>query len=83
LAYASVAASALPAVFSGPLDAVTFHSPRAAETFVALGAPKSVELTAACLSEAIAAAARAVPWKRLIVASAPREDALLDALFAG
>lgn len=83
LAYASVAASALPGVFDGALDAVTFHSPRAAETFVTLGAPSSAELTAACLSEAVAAAARAVPWKRLIVASAPREDALLDALFSG
>jgi uroporphyrinogen-III synthase len=83
LAFASVAASALPAVFSEPLDAVTFHSPRAAETFVTLGAPKSAELIAACLSEAIAETARAVPWKRLIVAPAPREDALLDALFSG
>lgn len=82
-AYASVAASALPAVFGEPLDVVTFHSPRAAETFVALGAPRSAELTAACLSQAVADAARIVPWKRLIVASAPREDALLDALFSG
>lgn len=82
LAYASVAASALPAVFGEPLDAVTFHSPRAAETFVALGTPRSAELTAVCLSQAVADAARVVPWKRLIVASAPREDALLDALFS-
>lgn len=83
LAFASVAASTLPSVFSEPLNAVMFHSPRAAETFVALGAPSSAELTAVCLSEAIAAAARVVPWKRLIVAPAPREDALVDALFSG
>ena len=56
LAFSSVAASALPAAFGERLDAITFHSPRAAETFVALGAHKSVELTAACLSEAIAVA---------------------------
>jgi uroporphyrinogen-III synthase len=83
LAYASVAASALPDVFNTQLDAVTFHSVRAAETFVALGAPGAAHLTAACFSQTIADAASAAPWKRLIVSPAPRDEALLDALFSG
>ena len=80
IAYEAVAASALPAAFNGPLDAVLFHSARAAETFMALGAPRAAELVAACISEAAAAPLRKAAWKRIIVAPAPREDALLAAL---
>lgn len=83
LAYASVAAPVLPDAFSTPLDAITFHSARAAATFAALGAPGGHELTAACFSENVADAARGVGWKRLIVSPAPRDEALLDALFSG
>jgi uroporphyrinogen-III synthase len=79
LAYASVAAREIPPELTGPLDIILFHSPRAAETFVALGAPNAAALTAACLSEAVANAARAAQWRRIIVAPAPREDALIDA----
>jgi uroporphyrinogen-III synthase len=82
-AYASVAAAALPDAFKAPLDAVTFHSARAAETFVALGAPGATQLTAACFSQNVADAASAAPWRRLIVSPAPRDEALLDALFSG
>jgi uroporphyrinogen-III synthase len=82
-AYASVAASALPDVFNTQLDAVTFHSARAAATFVALGAPGAPQLAAACFSQNVADAASAAPWKRLIVSPAPRDEALLDALFSG
>lgn len=82
-AYASVAAAALPDAFNTPLDAVTFHSARAAETFVALGAPGAEQLTAACFSQTIADTASAAPWRRLIVSPAPRDEALLDALFSG
>ncbi len=83
LAFASVAATTLPPAFFEPLDAVLFHSARAAETFVALGAARSAELIAACLSEAVAEAARKTAWKSVIVAPAPREDALLAALLQG
>lgn len=83
LAYASVAVPALPAAFNAPLDAVLFHSARAAETFLALGAPGAAQLTAACFSQTIADAASTAPWKRLIVSPAPRDEALLDALFSG
>lgn len=79
-AFASIAAATLPEAFAQPLDAALFHSARAAETFIALGAPRADALIAACLSEAVADAARKTAWKQLIVAPAPREDALLAAL---
>lgn len=82
-AYASVAASALPEALNGPLDIVLFHSARAAETFVALGAPNAARLTAGCLSPAIAEAAGKAAWKRVITAPHPREDDLLAATLGG
>lgn len=82
-AYAAVAAQALPAPFQAPLDIVLFHSARAAETFVSLGGRSSEELTAGCISPAVAAAARKARWRRIIVAPAPREDALLAATLGG
>lgn len=83
IAYEAVAARALPDSFATPLDAVLFHSARAAETFAALGAPQAQGLLAACISDAVARAARKAAWKRVIVAPAPREDALLAALLRG
>ncbi len=83
LAFASVAARTLPEVFNGPLDIVLFHSARAAETFVALGARGSAELTAACFSPAVAEAARKAAWKQVIVAPAPREDVFLTTALGG
>jgi uroporphyrinogen-III synthase len=80
MSYASVAATTLPEALKQPLDAVMFHSARGAETFVALGAPNSRALTAACLSPAVAEAAGKVPWRRIVVAPAPRDDVLLTAL---
>ncbi len=79
VAYAAAAARTAPAGFAEALDLVLFHSPRGAETFCALGAPGAAGLTAACLSQAVAEAARAAAWRRVIVAPTPREDALLDA----
>lgn len=83
IAYDARAAGALPAAFAGPVDIVLFHSARAAETFIALGAPGASRLTAVCLSPAVAAAARKATWKSVIVAPAPREDALLGAIPTG
>jgi uroporphyrinogen-III synthase len=83
LAYASVAAMALPAALLEPLDIVLFHSARAAETFVALGAPNASQLTAASLSAAVAQAAGKTSWKRIIIAPYPREDDLLTATLGG
>lgn len=77
MAYVAVAATSLPAAFSTPLDVVLFHSARAAENFLALGAPGATSLVAGCLSPAVAEAAAKAPWRELIVAPAPREEALL------
>jgi uroporphyrinogen-III synthase len=83
IAYEAVAASALPEAFASQLDIVLFHSARAAEVFVSLGAPNAGALTAGCFSEAVAEAAGKTAWKRLIVAPAPREEALLAATLGG
>jgi uroporphyrinogen-III synthase len=79
VAYEAVAATTLPAAFATPLDIVLFHSARAAEIFIQLGAPSSASLRAACFSQAVSTAARAALWAALTVAKAPREEALLDA----
>jgi uroporphyrinogen-III synthase len=82
VAYAARAAIAPPPELLQPLDIVLFHSARAAETFVQLGAPNADKLTAACISEAVAQAAGKAQWARIIVSPAPREDALLRAALA-
>jgi len=79
LAYASVALIALPEALRGPLDVVLFHSARAAETFIKLGAPNASQLTAVCLSGAVAEAAAKATWRRIVTAPRPREDYLLAA----
>ena len=83
LAYASVARQTLPEALREPLDIVLFHSARAAETFITLGAPNAAQLTAACLSAAVAAAVEKTSWKRIITAAHPREDDLLTATLGG
>lgn len=82
VSYSARAATEMPAPLLHPLDVVLFHSARAAETFVRLGAPNAQQLTAACMSEAVASAASAARWGRIVVAAAPREDALLRAALA-
>ena len=82
VAYAARAALTAPPALLLPLDIVLFHSARAAETFVALGAPNAGKLTAACISEAVAQAAGKASGARIIVSPAPREDALLRAALA-
>lgn len=83
LAYASVARQTLPETLRKPLDIVLFHSARAAETFIALGAPNAGRLTAACISASVAAAVEKTSWKRIITAAHPREDDLLTATLGG
>lgn len=82
IAYEAVAASALPPALLEPLDIVLFHSARAAAVFSQLGAPNAPARIAACLSPAVAAAASFSAWKQIVVAPAPREDALLQAALA-
>jgi uroporphyrinogen-III synthase len=82
IAYAARTATQIPSALLQPLDVVLFHSARAAETFVRLGAPNAEQLTAACISATVASAASYARWGRIVVATAPREDALLRAALA-
>lgn len=82
IAYEAVAVPELPAAYHSQLDLVLFHSTRAVEIFAGFGAPNAPDMKAACLSPAIAAAASVSPWKQVIVAPRPREDALLAAALA-
>ncbi len=83
IAFDSIAATALPDALLQPVDIVLFHSARAAETYAALGAPRAGERIAGCLSPNVAEAARLARWKEIIVAPAPREEALLAATLGG
>jgi uroporphyrinogen-III synthase len=78
IAYAAMPAQTLPSSFQQALDIVLFHSARAAEAFIALGAPNASHMTAACISANTAVAARKTAWSRVIVAPRPREIDLLD-----
>lgn len=80
IAYEAVAVTQLPEAFGSALDIVLFYSARAARTFVALGAPSASALTAGCISANVAKAAKPERWQRVIVAAAPREDALMAAI---
>jgi uroporphyrinogen-III synthase len=69
----------LPAAYLQPLDMVAFHSARAAQAFARFGAPHAAQRIAVCLSPAVAEAAKAVDWARVVVAAAPQDDALWSA----
>jgi uroporphyrinogen-III synthase len=67
------------------VDLVLFFSPRSAATFVTLAKAAGLEaacenLVALCLSEAVAAAADEIMWRRVLVAATPAQDALLATL---
>ena len=84
IVYEARVVAALPAAYSQPLDIIVFHSARAARAFARLGAPNAKTLTAACLSQAVAdAAEQSARWARVVVASAPQEEALWRATFDG
>ena len=79
IAYEARAVDKLPEL--PPYDVALFHSARAASIFATLGAPHAGQARAGCLSPAVAEAAAKTGWLSLIVASAPREEALLQAVF--
>lgn len=69
----------------GLIDVVTFFSPRTAAAFVTLGReadalPALAGIAALCLSQAVAHAAGVVPWRAIVVAPRPDQDALLGCL---
>jgi len=84
--YKAVQSTSLPDVLdtalneSPPgLDAVLFHSARAAAAFVKQVKQRSAlaRIDAVCLSEPVADAARAAHWRSVTVAGQPQEEALL------
>lgn len=85
IVYRAEPARALPGEIAEALDAadgVLFHSPRGAQTFVALAqaaglTAQLLQLEALCLSPAVAQAAEPTGWARVRVAARPEEEALL------
>jgi uroporphyrinogen-III synthase len=72
---------AAAALNAGGLDGVLFYSAETARAFARLSPAGTAPLTAYALSEAVAAAAQALPWTDIRVAVAPTEAdmmALLD-----
>lgn len=75
--------AARAALEGGEVAAALFFSPRTAATFVRLAAELRApwaQVIAIALSPAVAAKLAALPWRRIAVAAAPREAALLEAL---
>ena len=71
--------------YSKRVKCALFYSPRTAQSFgaLALGAgivDECKQVSALCLSEAVALAAGNLPWGGLVIADTPSQDALLAAL---
>lgn len=67
----------------GDIAAALFFSPRTAATFVRLAAESSrfiERVTSVALSAAVATSLAGLPWRRIAVAPAPNEAALLDTM---
>lgn len=78
-----LSAATRTAIAGGALDAALFFSPRNAATFVRLAADLDEgcrKMIAIALSAAVAERLAPLPWRRVAVAAAPNEDALLAAL---
>jgi uroporphyrinogen-III synthase len=79
---------ALQALKDGTLDGVLLFSRRTADLFTGLitgaGLSQACErLSVYCLSPAVADVARGLPWRRVVVAPKPNQDALLKAIETG
>ena len=64
---------------------MVLYSPRTAKLFVELARAAGVAercrgLIAYCLSRAVADAAKALPWRDVVVARRPNQDSLVDAI---
>ena len=73
------------ALKAGELDGALLFSPRTAALLAELGRKADAAeafgaVSAFCLSEAVADAARPLPWRRILVAERPEQAALLDML---
>jgi uroporphyrinogen-III synthase len=70
------------ALGSGTLDGVLVYSPRTGRTLVRLVEQAGLSsacrrLTAFCLSQAVAAAVRGLPWRGHEIADSPDQEALI------
>lgn len=82
---AAPSAALRQALGDGSIDFVLFFSPRTASTFVSLVRAAGLDgacgaIDALCLSPAVAARAGEIRWRRIAVAAAPTQAALLAAL---
>ncbi len=80
-----LSAATRDALARGRIDGILFFSPRTAESFVALAARDGAtadlaRVRAFCLSEAVAAKARAVSWRDIAIAERPDQESLLALL---
>ncbi len=69
------------------LDGIVLFSPRTAKTLVRLIekhglAAQLSKVTVFCLSKAVAQKVEALDWKKVIIATIPQEDALIDTIFS-
>ena len=72
----------IAAIRDGRIDGVMLYSPRTADIFVSLARKARIvrscrQLTAFCLSTAVAERARALTWREIAVAGTPDQDSLL------
>lgn len=84
-AIADLPADVAAALAAGAFDAVLFFSPRTAAVFAGLARKSGLHdhfgaIRAFCLSDRVAAAAAALPWRHVVTSAAPTEAALLAAL---
>lgn len=84
---AALTAEAQDLARAGLLDAVLLFSPRTAAIFAQLVrrhqlAPCCSSLDAICLSQAVAEAARDLPWRQVTVVARPEEESLIAGLKA-
>jgi uroporphyrinogen-III synthase len=80
---AQLSSDAQRALADGKIDMVLFFSPRSARAFAKLSCAAAVDsalaqVTAICLSAAVAEAACGVTWRRVRTAREPEQAALLD-----
>lgn len=83
----ALTAASVEALAQHALDAVALYSPRTAATFARLAHRAGLGdacrgLVAVCLSEAVAAEARALPWRAVRVSASPDQEALIAVVLA-
>ncbi|MGO1119408.1 uroporphyrinogen-III synthase [Rhodovibrionaceae bacterium A322] len=72
-------------IVTNQLDGVLLYSPRTAKVLLSLLGDQEMgencrNMVAFCLSDKIAEAVRSLPWKEVVVAEAPSQDQMLEAI---